>query len=315
MRQGYNSTIMAYGQTGSGKTYSMEGVKDDKGHFTSRGLIPRIFEGIFREFSSDQDIKTFEVSMQFIELYNEQLQARRWPSAAHAPARRARARLSHRVAPPASQDLFGKRKVVQVKADPSGGYQCPEANQIKVTSEEQGLKEYNKGCEQRATASTNMNAVSSRSHALLILRVAWAEQKGKRSAQLNLVDLAGSEGMKKTGATGAAAKEGIKINLSLTKLAFVVKCLAEGSKHIPFRESKLTMMLAKGLGGNNLLHIILALSNAAEHVVESTACLRFGQVPAARRAPPRRASAALRVRCARTRHLNDPRASRSRACP
>ena len=202
------------------------------------------------------------------------------------------------MAPSASQDLYGKRKVVQVKADPSGGYQCPEANQIKVTSEEQGLKEYNKGCEQRATASTNMNAVSSRSHALLILRVAWAEQKGKRSAQLNLVDLAGSEGMKKTGATGAAAKEGIKINLSLTKLAFVVKCLAENSKHIPFRESKLTMMLAKGLGGNNLLHIILALSNAAEHVVESTACLRFGQVPAARRAPPQRVSTAL---CARWR--------------
>ena len=40
-----------------------------------------------------------------------------------------------------------------------------------------------------------------------------------------MVDLAGSEGMKKTGATGKALKEGIKINLSLTKLALVVKCL------------------------------------------------------------------------------------------
>ena len=102
-------------------------------------------------------------------------------------------------------------------------------------------------------------------------------RSGKSHAQLNLVDLAGSEGMKKTGAEGKNAKEGIKINLSLTKLALTVKCLAEGSKHIPFRESKLTMMLAKGLGGNNMLHIVLALSNSKEQVSEGTACLRFGQ--------------------------------------
>jgi len=107
--------------------------------------------------------------------------------------------------------------------------------------------------------------------------VTWSQEKTKTFASLNLVDLAGSEGMKKTGATGKALKEGIKINLSLTKLALVVKCLAEGSQHVPFRESKLTMMLQKGLGGNNMLHIILALSNSAEHVSESTACLRFGQ--------------------------------------
>ena len=83
--------------------------------------------------------------------------------------------------------------------------------------------------------------------------------------------------MKKTGATGQNAKEGIKINLSLGKLALTVKCLAEGASHIPYRESKLTMMLSKGLGGNNMLHIILALSNSCEQVNEGTACLRFGQ--------------------------------------
>ena len=129
----------------------------------------------------------------------------------------------------------------------------------------------------RATAATKMNEASSRSHALLQLSVSWEEKKGKSFAQLNLVDLAGSEGMKKTGAQGAAAKEGIKINLSLGKLALTVKCLAEGASHIPYRESKLTMMLSKGLGGNNMLHIILALSNSAEQVNEGTACLRFGQ--------------------------------------
>ena len=164
-----------------------------------------------------------------------------------------------------------------MKTDPAGGYFCPDAVKHVVTSPEEAQARYNEGCGMRATASTNMNSESSRSHALLILQVAWVEKKGKSFAALNLVDLAGSEGMKKTGATGANMKEGIKINLSLTKLAFVVKCLAEGAKHIPFRESKLTMMLQKGLAGKSLLHIILALSNSKLQVQEGTACLRFGQ--------------------------------------
>lgn len=247
MRQGFNSTILAYGQTGSGKTFSMEGAKDSSGNYTSRGLIPRIFESVFELFGNDEDVKTFEVSIQFIELYNEQL-----------------------------QDLLGKRKVVEVSMDPTGGYQCKDARRHVCKDQHGAQQAYNEGCAMRATASTKMNESSSRSHALLQLSVAWTEKKGKSFGQLNLVDLAGSEGMKKTGATGANMKEGIKINLSLTKLALTVKCLAEGASHIPFRESKLTMMLSKGLGGNNMLHIILALSNSQEQVAEGTACLRFG---------------------------------------
>mmetsp|Transcript_8106 Transcript_8106/g.20105 ORF Transcript_8106/g.20105 Transcript_8106/m.20105 type:complete len:1749 (-) Transcript_8106:113-5359(-) len=248
LRQGFNSTIIAYGQTGSGKTYSMEGAKDASGKYTSKGLIPRLFENVFKMFQSDPDIKSFEVAMQFVELYNEQL-----------------------------QDLLGKRKVVEVTSDPSGGYRSKDAVTHLCRSPEEAQHVYNKGCEMRATAATNMNEVSSRSHALLQLHVSWLDKKGKSFGVLNLVDLAGSEGMKKSGATGQNMKEGIKINLSLTKLALVVKCLAEGSAHIPFRESKLTMMLAKGLGGSNLLHIILALSNSRDQMAEGTSCLRFGQ--------------------------------------
>ena len=67
------------------------------------------------------------------------------------------------------------------------------------------------------------------------------------------------------------------MNLSLTKLTLVVKCLAEGTKNIPFRESKLTMILQKGLGGSSMLHVILALNNSAAQVEMGTAALRFGQ--------------------------------------
>ena len=74
MRQGFNSTVLAYGQTGSGKTFSMEGAKERQGDrfvYSSKGLIPRLFEGIFREFGSDEKIESYELSLQFVELYND----------------------------------------------------------------------------------------------------------------------------------------------------------------------------------------------------------------------------------------------------
>ena len=103
LRQGFNSTVLAYGQTGSGKTFSMEGAKDGNGKYTSEGLIPRLFKSVFELFNNDEDLKSndkgqkqFTVTLQFIELYNEQLQARRRarPPAQKLAARRAAARMT-----------------------------------------------------------------------------------------------------------------------------------------------------------------------------------------------------------------------------
>lgn len=139
LRKGFNSTILAYGQTGSGKTFSMEGGKDKAtNQYTHPGLIPRIFEAVFKLFASDPTIQEFEVSMQFIELYNEQL-----------------------------QDLLGQRKVVDVSMDPTGGYQCKDAVRTVCKDQYEAQKVYDAGCAMRATASTKMNESSSRSHALL----------------------------------------------------------------------------------------------------------------------------------------------------
>ena len=57
-------------QTGAGKSFSMEGAAGNQ------GLVPRIFKRSFELFGGDADIKSFEISLQFLELYNEQLQAR-----------------------------------------------------------------------------------------------------------------------------------------------------------------------------------------------------------------------------------------------
>ena len=154
--------------------------------------------------------------------------------------------------------MLNERKPVDVTADPAGGYVCKNATKTVITSAQHAEQVYAAGCAARAT-----NTNQARSHGLVLLNVSWVEAKGKRAAGLSLVDLAGSEGLKKG---RGAVKEGLKVNLSLTKLALVVKCLAEGTKNIPFRESKLTMILQKGLGGSNMLHVILALKNSKEQV-------------------------------------------------
>ena len=79
-----------------------------------------------------------------------------------------------------------------------------------------------KGALSRATATTNMNDLSSRSHAVFIIvveQMTTANTGDKDNTEryikvgkLNLVDLAGSERVRVTGATGKRLEESKKIN-------------------------------------------------------------------------------------------------------
>ena len=106
------------------------------------------------------------------------------------------------------------------------------------------------GIKNRVTGSSLMNAESSRSHSIFSISLEMmpnecTKTKGIiRRGKLNLVDLAGSERQSKTGATGERLKEATKINLSLMALGNVISALVDGkSKHIPYRDSKLTRLL------------------------------------------------------------------------
>lgn len=131
-------------------------------------------------------------------------------------------------------------------------------------------------------AETLMNSESSRSHSIFSIVIEMSsmdKDTGKemlRAGKLNLVDLAGSERQKKTGATGLAALEGTKINLSLSNLGNVISALADGkSKHIPYRNSKLTRLLQDSLGGNTKTLMIAAISPADYNYDETLSTLRY----------------------------------------
>jgi len=81
---------------------------------------------------------------------------------------------------------------------------------------------------------------------------------------LNLVDLAGSERQSKTQATGDGMKEAAKINLSLSALGNVISALVDGkTQHIPYRDSKLTMLLMDSLGGTSKALMVACASPAS----------------------------------------------------
>ena len=141
-----------------------------------------------------------------------------------------------------------------------------------------------RGNQRRITASTKMNEVSSRSHAVFIITVESIEAKATenqfknvRVGKLNLVDLAGSERVRVTGATGVRLEESKRINQSLSALGNVISALTEKSlkSHIPYRDSKITRLLEDSLGGNCKTTFIAMISPAIEAFNESISTLKF----------------------------------------
>ncbi len=138
---------------------------------------------------------------------------------------------------------------------------------------------------------TNMNAHSSRSHVIVrlciesrrvltrpanALRQNWGKDRPNCISTLNLVDLAGSERANKAGTSGQSLKEGSYINRSLLNLGTVIANLSEGKlQHIPYRNSKLTRLLATALGGNAKTCVITCISPASGNLAESLNTLRF----------------------------------------
>uniref|UniRef100_A0A671RBS7 Kinesin-like protein n=1 Tax=Sinocyclocheilus anshuiensis TaxID=1608454 RepID=A0A671RBS7_9TELE len=150
---------------------------------------------------------------------------------------------------------------------------------LRVCDLPQILPVFDLGHMNRATACTNLNEHSSRSHALLIVTVAgFNSSTGHRtSGKLNLVDLAGSERIAKSGAEGSRLREAQCINKSLSALGDVINALRSKHSHVPFRNSRLTYLLQDSLSGDSKTLMMVQVSPLESNVSESVCSLKFAQ--------------------------------------
>lgn len=152
---------------------------------------------------------------------------------------------------------------VEIRKSADNGITLSNTIERKVDSINQALSIFKEGNQNRHVAATNMNERSSRSHAVLILTLNVNNKTSGENtySQLYLCDLAGSENVKKTNVTGVHMLETSKINCSLHQLSNVISALNKKSTHIPYRNSKLTRLLEKSLGGNAYTCMLICASN------------------------------------------------------
>ena len=255
--EGYHGTVFAYGMTGTGKTFSMQGTA------TSPGVIPLAITDIF-SFIRETPHREFLLRVSYLEIYNEKIHDL----------------LSAPVAGPQQEEI-------KLREDSKRGiYATPLKEEI-VQSPTQLLRVIARGDHARRTGSTQFNARSSRSHAVVQIVVESRERapvaapsQDKRSAivpggvrvsTLSLIDLAGSE---RAAEDKERRTEGAHINKSLLTLGTIISRLSENKdkngnptdregRHLPYRDSKLTRLLQPALSGNSLVSILCTVQFAA----------------------------------------------------
>ena len=246
---GYNGTVFAYGQTGAGKSYTMMGADIDDEE--QRGIIPRIVEQMFASILRSPGNIEYTVRVSYMEIYMEKIRDLLAPQNDNLP----------------------------IHEEKSRGVYVKGLLEIYVSSVQEVYEVMRRGGSARATAATNMNQESSRSHSIFVITITQknVETGSAKSGQLFLVDLAGSEKVGKTGASGQTLEEAKKINKSLSALGMVINSLTDGkSTHIPYRDSKLTRILQESLGGNSRTTLIINCSPSSYNDQETISTLRFG---------------------------------------
>ncbi len=247
---GYNVCLFSYGQTGSGKTHTMTGGKGK-----DAGIIPRSVVKIL-ETAAQYNAQgwTYRMEASFSEIYNSKLNDLLDDEAAKDPN---------------SKSLEIKR--VDNKTV------VPGLTRVPVTSAAALDALMSRAVRNRATATTDMNERSSRSHCIftLYLHGVNEEQKTELVGTLNLCDLAGSERLDRSGAIGERLKETQAINKSLSCLSDVFQALSKGSAHVPFRNSKLTYLLQDCFAGDGKTMMVVNLSPTMGSTHESLCSLRF----------------------------------------
>lgn len=152
-----------------------------------------------------------------------------------------------------------------------------------IKDSQEALRLLRWGLQKLTYASTAINANSSRSHCIFFVDVLKYYRSGViAETSYKFCDLAGSERLDKTGNKGSRLKEAQRINTSLMILG---RCLdaansstTRKNERIPFRESKLTMLLQSALLGKEKLAMIVNVTPTDKYYEENLNVLSFASI-------------------------------------
>ena len=254
---GYSVTIFAYGQTGSGKTYTIMGREDSinekiLSNNKYSGIMPKSINYIWSTVGQRKE--KFFIKVTFLEIYNEQI-----------------------------NDLLNIGNTnLQIRWDQNQGFFVEGLLVIECKKPEDIVEVILQGMKNRKKGSHELNKDSSRSHSILTVYVisefSQNGQSFKKYGKISFVDLAGSERLKETHSSGGMIKETGNINKSLFVLGKVISTLTEknnGNRHIPYRDSKLTMLLMDSIGGSAKTLMIACVSPSMTYSDETMSTLNY----------------------------------------
>ena len=141
----------------------------------------------------------------------------------------------------------------------------------------ENLKDFEKLYDQaninRSTSATKLNPHSSRSHAILRIKVAVTIGDETRISTASAIDLAGSEDNRRTENGKERLVESASINKSLFVLAKCVEAISQ-KQRAPYRESKMTRILSLGQN-NGMTVMILNLAPVRSFHLDTLSSLNF----------------------------------------
>ncbi|VDK80029.1 unnamed protein product [Onchocerca ochengi] len=241
--QGF-ATCFAYGQTGSGKTHTMGGDFTGKMQDCTKGIYALTTSDVFKLLHKDYKRHNLQVCCSFFEIYGGKV-----------------------------FDLIGNKAMLRVLEDGKKEVQVVGLQEVPVHNEDDVLDLIKKGTVLRTAGTTSANANSSRSHAVfqIILRKKTEKGLGRIWGKFSLIDLAGNErGVDTINTDRQTRMEGSEINKSLLALKECIRAMGRNSAHVPFRASKLTLVLRDSFIGSNARTCMIAMISPGMSCCEHT---------------------------------------------
>ncbi|KAH7105093.1 P-loop containing nucleoside triphosphate hydrolase protein [Auriculariales sp. MPI-PUGE-AT-0066] len=248
--------ILAYGQTSSGKTFSISGLEER----LSRDLFSLADSVSKKLIEAHKDTKSapvFDIEVNFLELLGK---------VANDLA----------IDPADGNDEEGQpaRPRVDIIEDRLGQVR-PKLVTTTVTSPDQMNELITRCLSHRRTQATTRNDRSSRSHAILTIRIRNRLTPQKEEGQIVMVDLAGSE--RHTDAklhSRERLDENKDTNKSLMCLKDCVQARAKaayaGFVHIPYRNNKLTLLLKSMFDLDSRQHTkTIVIAHVSPHIQDA----------------------------------------------